>query len=75
MTPTNDPAAVTCLRCQATTECLGQLPLMTGGSGPLAKLFLGQWAEMNEGHWLVDVYRCSRCGHVELFDLSAVSRS
>lgn len=70
----NDPSAVACLRCQSTTQPLGQLPLMTGGSSGMAKLFLGQWAELSEGHWMVDVYRCTHCGHVEIFDLSAVSK-
>jgi len=70
----SDPQAVMCLRCQSATECLGELPLMTGGSSGVAKLFLGQWAELNEGHWSVDVYRCTHCGHVEMFDLSAVDR-
>jgi hypothetical protein len=70
----SDASEVTCLRCQGVTECLGQLPLMTGGHSGMAKLFFGQWAEMDEGNWPVDVYRCTRCGHVELFDLSAVRR-
>lgn len=70
---TSDQAAVKCLRCQSETECLGQLPLMTGGSSGVAKLFFGQWAEMSEGRWEVDVYRCSRCGHLELFDLRGLS--
>jgi hypothetical protein len=68
----SDQNPVACLRCQGQTECLGQLPLMTGGSSGVAKLFLGQWAELNEGHWEVDVYRCTRCGHVEMFDLSGL---
>jgi len=68
----DDPRAVMCLRCQSPTEAMGQLPLMTGGSSGMAKLFFGQWAELSEGHWPVDVYRCSHCGHIELFDLSAL---
>ncbi len=70
----SDPSQVTCLRCQAATEPMGQLPLMTGSSSGVAKLFFGQWAELSERHWPVDVYRCTRCGHVELFDLSAASQ-
>jgi hypothetical protein len=71
----DDPSAVLCLRCKSATEALGQLPLMTGGSSAAAKFFFGQLAEMNEGKWLVDVYRCRHCGHVEMFDLSAVEPS
>ena len=70
----SDPRAVMCLRCQTPTESLGRLPLMTGGSSGVAKLFLGQLAEMNEGRWWVDVYRCTYCGHVEIFDLSALEK-
>jgi hypothetical protein len=62
-----------CLRCQSQTDSLGTLPLMTGGSSGVAKLFFGQWAELSEGHWNIEVYRCRQCGHLEMFDLSAVS--
>ncbi|HXA27485.1 MAG TPA: hypothetical protein VN193_01955 [Candidatus Angelobacter sp.] len=48
---------------------------MTGGSSGVAKLFFGQWAELNEGKWTVDVYRCTHCGHVEMFDLSHLQES
>ncbi len=68
----SDPTAVKCLRCQSETEHLGQLPLMTGKSSNAAKFFFGQLAEMGEGHWDVDVFRCAKCGHVEMFDLGAV---
>ena len=70
----SDPNQVACLRCQGVTDCMGQLPLMTGGSSGAAKLFFGQWAELSEGHWPVDVYRCTHCGHVELFDLAAIPK-
>ena len=72
---TNDPRAVMCLRCQAETQYLGQLPLMTGGSSGFAKLVFGQLAELSEGHWDVDVYRCGNCGHIEMFDLSGIPDS
>ena len=61
---------VLCLRCQSPTECLGQLPLVTGRHSGAAKLIFGQWAELDEGSWPIDVYRCRHCGHLELFDLS-----
>jgi len=71
----SDANAVACLRCQSETECLGELPLMTGGSSGMAKLFLGQLAELSEGKWTVDVYRCTHCGHVEMFDLSHLAQT
>ena len=46
---------------------------MTGAHSGMAKLVFGQWAELDERSWPVDVYRCARCGHLELFDLSAVA--
>ena len=70
----SDPRAVLCLRCQSPTDYLGHVKLMTGGSSGAAKILFGQWAELSEGHWPVDVYRCSRCGHLEMFDLSAVEQ-
>ena len=72
LTHMSDPTAVKCLRCQSETEHLGQLPLMTGKASNAAKFFFGQVAEMGEGHWDVDVFRCAKCGHVEMFDLGAV---
>jgi hypothetical protein len=69
----SDAREVNCLRCQSATQPLGRLPLMTGGSSGMAKLFFGQLAELGEGHWEVDVYRCTHCGHIEMFDLSGIS--
>jgi hypothetical protein len=41
---------------------------VTGGSGPAAKFFLGQLADMQEKNWVVSAYRCANCHHIELFD-------
>ncbi len=71
---TEGQGSVACLRCQSETEYIGDLALVTGGGSGLAKVFLGQWAEVGERHWSVDVYRCTHCGHVEIFDLSEVER-
>ena len=65
----SDPDDVKCLRCQNAVEHLGTFPLMTGKSSKAAKFLLGQLAEMDEGHWDVDIFRCTSCGHVEMFDL------
>jgi len=61
------PAEVKCLRCQNVMANLGQVSLVTGGHSAGAKLLFGQFAEMNEKPWPVDVYACSECLHVELF--------
>ena len=61
---------VLCLRCKLPTDYLGQLPLMTGRHSGMAKLVFGQWAELDESSWPIDVYRCRHCGHLEMFDLS-----
>ena len=64
-----EPDAVKCLRCQGAVEHLGTFPLMTGRSSMVLLFHLGQLAEMDEGHWDVDIFRCTNCGHVEMFDL------
>ena len=61
---------MTCALCHGATDHLGRLEIVTGGSSASAKVFMGQWAEMGEKNWPVGVYRCTVCGHVELFDRS-----
>ena len=51
-------------------ETVGQLSLVTGGHSAAAKLVFGQWAEMNERPWPVEVHRCTNCRCVEMFDRS-----
>ncbi len=64
----SDAPSLKCLRCQGELAPLGQETLVTGGSGPAAKFFLGQLAEMQEKNWIVSAYHCPNCHHVELFD-------
>jgi len=64
----SDVSAMMCLRCQGELQPLGHETLVTGGSGPAAKFFLGQLAEMQEKNWVVSAYRCANCHHIELFD-------
>ena len=64
----SDTPLLKCLRCQSAMEPVGQETLVTGGSGPAAKFFLGQLAEMGEKNWVVNAYHCPSCHHVELFD-------
>ena len=68
--PPSGATEVKCGRCATVADYMGRIPVMTGGSGAVAKLIFGQWAEAGEGHWPIDVWRCPQCGHVELFDLS-----
>jgi hypothetical protein len=64
----SDSAPMKCLRCQGELQPLGRESLVTGGSGPAAKFFLGQMAEMQEKNWVVNAFSCANCHHVELFD-------
>ena len=58
-----------CTVCQSETEFLGQIPIRTKGHGGVSKLFFGEWAELGEEMWPLDIYRCKKCGHLELYDL------
>jgi hypothetical protein len=73
MTPTDN--SVTCVRCQGQAPYFGHVPVVTRGSSGAAKVLFGQWAEVREANWQLDVYRCTQCGHVELFDLSTFKQS
>lgn len=68
----SDINVVKCLRCQGETEHVGKLELVTGASSATSKLFFGQLAEMGEKHWDVQVFRCTHCGHAEIFDLTNI---
>jgi hypothetical protein len=48
---------------------------VTGGRSAGAKLFFTQFALAAERNWTVDVYRGTHCGHLEMFDLSAIDAS
>ena len=63
-----DSSGVDCVRCHAPASWVGHIPVVIGGSSSAAKLLFGQLAEMNERNWLIDASRCSRCGHLELFE-------
>lgn len=48
---------------------LGQVPVRVGGSSGGWNILLGALAEAGEDVWPLDVYRCSSCRRVELFDM------
>jgi hypothetical protein len=48
---------------------LGQIPIRTGGMAGGWHLLIGEWADMGEGVFPLDVYRCPRCKRVEFFDI------
>ncbi len=58
-----------CTACREETEFLGQFPVRVGGSVGAAKFFFGEFAELGEGMLPIDMYRCKKCGHLELYDL------
>jgi hypothetical protein len=50
-------------------QSLGQVPIRVGGTGGGWHLLLGEWADVTERVFPLDVYRCSNCKQVEFFDL------
>ena len=58
-----------CYSCKGELEFLGQVPVRTKGSGGVSKLFFGEWAELGEEMWPIDIFRCKKCGHIEMYDL------
>lgn len=60
-----------CTVCGGEAKFLGQVPIRTKGHGGVSKLFFGEWAELGEEMWPIDIYRCKNCRHLELYDLDA----
>jgi hypothetical protein len=58
-----------CTACGGATVSIGQIPFRTHGSTGMGKLFLGDWAELNEEKVPIDIFRCETCGHLEMYDL------
>ncbi len=58
-----------CSHCRTPMEPLGQIPIRTGGTTGGWHLLLGEWADIGEGVFPLDVYRCTSCRRVEFFDL------
>lgn len=58
-----------CAACKSELESLGQVPIRVGGTSGGWHLLLGEWADVSEGVFPLDVYRCPRCKRVEFFDL------
>ena len=58
-----------CSACRTPMDSLGQLPIRVGGTTGPWHMLLGEWADVTEGVFPLDVYRCHRCRRVEFFDL------
>ena len=58
-----------CSACRTPMDSLGQLPIRVGGTTGPWHMLLGEWADVTEGVFPLDVYRCRRCRRVEFFDL------
>ena len=58
-----------CSACKTPMQSLGQISMRTGGVKGGWHLLIGEWADMSEGVFPLDVYRCDRCKRVEFFDL------
>jgi hypothetical protein len=50
-------------------QSLGQIPIRVGGTAGMWHLLLGEAADVTEGVFPLDVYRCTTCRRVEFFDL------
>ena len=59
---------MTCIGCKIPMESLGQVPIRVGGTSGGWHLLLGELADVTEGVFPLDVYRCPRCKRVEMFD-------
>jgi len=57
-----------CPLCRAPLQALGQIPIRTGGKEGASAFFFGEWAELGERILPLDLYRCTRCGRLELYD-------
>ena len=58
-----------CSVCKSPMDSLGQIPIRVGGTSGGWHLLLGEWADVTEGVFPLDVYRCPKCTRVEFFDL------
>jgi hypothetical protein len=58
-----------CPFCKTEMQALGQVPVRVGGRGGGWHLLLGEWADVGEKVWPLDVYRCATCKRLEFFDL------
>jgi hypothetical protein len=57
-----------CASCKLEMQSLGQVPVRVGGTTGGWHLLFGEWADVTEGTWKLDVYRCATCKRVEFFD-------
>ncbi len=54
----------TCARCRSALHHIGLLPFRVGGTSGAAKLFFGEWAELGETKFTLDVLACPACRQV-----------
>jgi hypothetical protein len=52
-------------------EEVGTVPLRAGGTSGGWNFMLHEWAALGERVVHFEILRCSRCGHLEFFDLDA----
>ena len=62
---------MTCPFCKTDMRSLGQLPIRVGGTTGGWHLLFGELADMSEGVFPLDTYRCDQCKRVEFFDLDS----
>ncbi len=62
-----DQQVTRCGSCQTPLHHIGLLPFRVGGTSGAAKLFFGEWAELGESKFTLDVFACPACRQVTLF--------
>ena len=66
-TQPDPPARSVCGRCGGETSGGQVVELRTGGTTGGWKLVFGELAELGEQMLPVEVWACSRCGHIDLY--------
>lgn len=59
-----------CSICKGELEEVGQAQFRAGGTGGVSKLFFGELAELGEIFIPIDIFRCKKCTHLEMYDLN-----
>jgi hypothetical protein len=65
------PSAFVCSCCKSPLEFLGSVPVRVGGTSGGWHLLLGELADAGERTLTLDMYRCTNCRHLQMYDLDA----
>jgi len=62
-----DQVELKCSTCNIDMDAYYGVPFRLGGTGPIKRVVLGEWAELGEEPVPIDMFVCSQCGRVQLF--------